>query len=113
MALPFEIVAKDPDSRARRGRMQTAHGVVETPVFMDVGTRATVTNCAPSDLKEIATQVVLGNTYHLMLRPGPETFRKLGLDPERARAFLRRSEANPAALAAVIIKKNELRHSVL
>jgi len=78
MASAFELIAKDPNSRARCGRMATAHGVVETPVFMDVGTRATVTNCAPQDLKEIGTQVVLGNTYHLMLRPGPETFRKLG-----------------------------------
>ena len=58
--------------------MTTAHGVVETPVFMDVGTRASVTNCAPVDLEEVGTQVVLGNTYHLMLRPGPEAFRQLG-----------------------------------
>lgn len=76
--LPFEVVATDPGSRARRGTMLTAHGRIETPVFMDVGTRASVTNCAPSDLAAIGTQVVLGNTYHLMLRPGPEVFRRLG-----------------------------------
>jgi queuine tRNA-ribosyltransferase len=76
--LPFEVLARDPRSRARRGRMLTAHGPVETPVFMDVGTRAAVTNCAPVDLEAIGTQVVLGNTYHLMLRPGPEAFRRLG-----------------------------------
>ena len=76
--LPFEVTATDPGSRARRGSMTTAHGRVETPVFMDVGTRASVTNCAPVDLAEVGTQVVLGNTYHLMLRPGPEAFRRLG-----------------------------------
>jgi queuine tRNA-ribosyltransferase len=76
--MPFEVIATDPGSRARRGSMLTAHGRVETPVFMDVGTRASVTNCAPVDLAEVGTQVVLGNTYHLMLRPGPEAFRRLG-----------------------------------
>ena len=78
MTMPFEVTATDPGSRARRGSMLTAHGRVETPVFMDVGTRATVTNCSPDDLADVGTQVVLGNTYHLMLRPGPEAFRKLG-----------------------------------
>ena len=78
MTLPFQVSATDPGSRARRGSLTTAHGTIETPVFMDVGTRASVTNCAPVDLREVGTQVVLGNTYHLMLRPGPEAFRKLG-----------------------------------
>lgn len=78
MLLPFEVLATDPGSRARRGSIMTAHGRIETPVFMDVGTRASVTNCAPRDLAEVGTQVVLGNTYHLMLRPGPEAFRQLG-----------------------------------
>ena len=58
--------------------MTTAHGRVETPVFMDVGTRATVAHCTPADLAEVGAQVLLGNTYHLMLRPGPEAFRQLG-----------------------------------
>lgn len=58
--------------------MMTPHGRIETPVFMDVGTWATVSDCAPRDLAEVGTQVVLGNTYHLMLRPGAETFRRLG-----------------------------------
>ncbi len=75
---PFVVLAHDPASRARRGALTTPHGPIETPVFMDVGTRASVTNCAPADLATIGTQVVLGNTYHLMLRPGPEVFRKLG-----------------------------------
>jgi queuine tRNA-ribosyltransferase len=56
----------------------TAHGPVETPAFMAVGTRATVTGLTPGDLHEVGTQVVLGNTYHLMLRPGPDLFRRVG-----------------------------------
>lgn len=58
--------------------MVTGHGVVETPVFMDVGTRASVTGLTPAELASTGAQVVLGNTYHLMLRPGVEGFRKLG-----------------------------------
>ena len=77
-ALSFAVTASDPDSRARRGSMRTGHGVVETPVFMDVGTRASVTGITPAELRKTGAQVVLGNTYHLMLRPGPEAFRKLG-----------------------------------
>ena len=78
MILPFDRTATDPASRARRGSILTPHGRIETPVFMDVGTHAFVTNCAPADLAAIGTQVVLANTYHLMLRPGPEAFRQLG-----------------------------------
>ena len=78
MTLPFTVTSTDPGSRARRGSMTTAHGRVETPVFMDVGTRATVAHCTPADLREVGAQVVLGNTYHLMLRPGVEAFRQLG-----------------------------------
>jgi len=78
MALPFKVHVVDPDSRARRGTLVTPHGVVQTPVFMAVGTRATVTGLTPADLAEVGTQVVLGNTYHLMLRPGPEQFQKVG-----------------------------------
>ena len=78
MTLPFTVTATDPGSRARRGSMLTAHGRIETPVFMDVGTRATVAHCSPADLAEVGTQVVLGNTYHLMLRPGLDAFRRLG-----------------------------------
>ena len=78
MRLPFTVTATDPGSRARRGTLVTAHGRVETPAFMAVGTRATVTGLTPADLAEIGAQVVLGNTYHLMLRPGPELFRRVG-----------------------------------
>jgi len=76
--LPFSVLARDPESRARRGTLVTAHGAVQTPAFMSVGTRATVTGMTPRDLVEIGTQVVLGNTYHLMLRPGPDVFRRVG-----------------------------------
>jgi queuine tRNA-ribosyltransferase len=78
MLLPFTVRAVDPGSRARRGTVTTAHGRIETPAFMAVGTRATVTGLTPDDLVAMGTQVVLGNTYHLMLRPGPELFRRVG-----------------------------------
>jgi len=78
VSLPFSITAVDPASRARRGTMLTAHGRVETPVFMTVGTRATVTGLTPEDLRATGAQVLLGNTYHLMLRPGVELFERVG-----------------------------------
>jgi queuine tRNA-ribosyltransferase len=78
MTLPFAVHARDPGSSARRGTLHTAHGPVQTPAFMAVGTRATVTGLTPDDLREIGVQVVLGNTYHLMLRPGVDTFRRVG-----------------------------------
>ncbi len=78
MTLPFQIIARDQGSRARRGTLTTTHGVVETPAFMAVGTRATVTGLTPEDLRALRTQVVLGNTYHLMLQPGPELLRRVG-----------------------------------
>jgi queuine tRNA-ribosyltransferase len=78
MTLPFTVSAVDPGSRARRGTLTTAHGPIETPAFMAVGTRATVTGLTPADLTAMGAQVVLGNTYHLMLRPGPDLFRRVG-----------------------------------
>ncbi len=78
MPLPFTVSAVDPGSRARRATLTTAHGRIETPAFMAVGTRATVTGLTPVDLTAMGAQVVLGNTYHLMLRPGPELFRRVG-----------------------------------
>ncbi len=68
----FEIVAEDGPSRARRGRLQTAHGIVETPVFMPVGTQATVKSLSPAELTGLEVSILLGNTYHLNLRPGME-----------------------------------------
>jgi len=72
------VDAKDPGSEARACTLTTAHGEVKTPTFMNVGTRATVTGMDPIDLANVRTQVVLANTYHLMLRPGPETFKRVG-----------------------------------
>src|SRR5262249_51009587 len=63
---------------ARRGRIHTPHGVIETPAFMAVGTQATVKGLTPDELESIGTQVVLGNTYHLTLRPGDEVIADLG-----------------------------------
>ena len=70
--MDFEVLKEDARTQARLGRMITAHGVVDTPVFMDVGTLGTVKALEPRDLVALKTQVVLGNTYHLMLRPGAE-----------------------------------------
>jgi len=78
MLLPFSVSATDPGSRARCGAIVTPHGPIKTPAFMAVGTRATVTGLSPADLAEVGAQVVLGNTYHLLLRPGVELFRRVG-----------------------------------
>jgi len=75
-ALSFEVEARD--GRARAGILKTPHGVVETPVFMPVGTAAAVKAVRHRDLDEIGAQIVLANTYHLMLRPGDELVRDLG-----------------------------------
>ncbi len=66
----FEQRENDPGTGARRGRLTTTHGVIETPVFMPVGTRATVKTLDVSDLTQLQAQIILGNTYHLNLRPG-------------------------------------------
>lgn len=72
----FDLQAQDGEARA--GRLQTAHGAIETPVFMAVGTKATVKAMTPEELKGSGCQVVLGNTYHLHIRPGEKLVRKLG-----------------------------------
>jgi queuine tRNA-ribosyltransferase len=66
------------DGGARRGRLTTAHGVVETPVFMPVGTQATVKAMTPRDLEEVGASIILGNTYHLHLRPGDDLIARRG-----------------------------------
>ena len=76
MTLAFEVLATD--GPARRGRLTTAHGDVETPVFMPVGTRGTVKGLAPDDLRAAGASIVLGNTYHLFEKPGHELVRDLG-----------------------------------
>jgi queuine tRNA-ribosyltransferase len=78
MPFAFRTTFHDPGTRARRGAFTTSRGVVETPAFMPVGTRATVTGLTPDDLHALGAQIVLANTYHLMLRPGPEAFRRVG-----------------------------------
>ncbi|NBC23463.1 MAG: tRNA guanosine(34) transglycosylase Tgt, partial [Gammaproteobacteria bacterium] len=72
----FELLASD--GAARRGRLTTAHGTVETPVFMPCGTYGTVKAMTPAALEEVGTQILLGNTFHLMLRPGDDAVRELG-----------------------------------
>jgi len=76
MALQFDLL--NTDGRARRGRMTFARGVVETPVFMPVGTYATVKAMTPEELTASGAQIILGNTFHLMLRPGMEVIRAHG-----------------------------------
>jgi queuine tRNA-ribosyltransferase len=74
----FELLHQDSATGARRGRLQTPKGVVETPAFMPVGTAGSVKAVAPDDLEKVGAQIILGNTYHLMLRPGSEVIRALG-----------------------------------
>ncbi len=78
MAFSFELLKTDPNSRARLGTMTTAHGDVRTPVFMPVGTQGTVKAMTPEWLKEAGAEIILGNTYHLYLRPGQELIREHG-----------------------------------
>ena len=78
MASPFQLLKTDTTTAARRGRLQTRHGVVETPIFMPVGTQGTVKAVTPVQLKDVGSQIILGNTYHLSLRPGSALIRKLG-----------------------------------
>ena len=74
----FELLARDATTSARRGRFHTAHGPVETPVFMPVGTRATVKGVTTPQLHDLGAQVLLANTYHLYLRPGADIVRDAG-----------------------------------
>ncbi len=74
--MQFEIT--HTDGAARRGRLTTEHGVVDTPVFMPVGTQATVKTLTPEEVQGLGAQIILGNTYHLYLRPGHEIVRQMG-----------------------------------
>lgn len=76
--LDFEILARSRSTRARLGRVTTSHGSFDTPVFMPVGTRASVKGLLPELVRRTGSQIVLNNTYHLLLRPGPEIVRQLG-----------------------------------
>jgi len=74
--MSFELLAEE--GGARRGRLHTAHGVIDTPAFMPVGTQATVKALTPDEVRDLGAQVLLGNTYHLALRPGAERIARLG-----------------------------------
>src|SRR2546427_10952718 len=74
----FELLAQDLQSKARRGRLTTAHGVIETPAFMPIGTQGTVKAVTPRELRELTAQIILGNTYHLFVRPGIDVIRHFG-----------------------------------
>ncbi len=78
MANDFQLLKTDAATAARRGRLRTNHGVVDTPMFMPVGTQGTVKALTPAHLHEVGAQIILGNTYHLNLRPGSELIRELG-----------------------------------
>ena len=76
--MTIEFAIRQRDGAARRGQLTLAHGVVDTPAFMPVGTAATVKGMLPGNVAETGAQIILGNTYHLMLRPGSETIEQLG-----------------------------------
>ena len=74
----FTVNARDAKTAARVGTMSTAHGTFETPVFMPVGTQGTVKALTPRDLKELGAEIILGNTYHLYIRPGIDIIQAFG-----------------------------------
>jgi queuine tRNA-ribosyltransferase len=74
----FELLAGDQHSKARRGRLKTAHGVIDTPAFMPVGTQGSVKGVSPRELHELKAQIILGNTYHLFVRPGLDVIKHFG-----------------------------------
>jgi queuine tRNA-ribosyltransferase len=78
MAFRFEIIKKDTFSKARLGKIETDHGSITTPAFLPVGTQGSVKSLTPEELVEIGVEAILGNTYHLYLRPGHETIGRLG-----------------------------------
>lgn len=78
MSFDYQVAAESNDTKARVGSFSTPHGKIETPTFMPVGTKATVKTMSPDELKEIGAQIILSNTYHLLLRPGPEIIKEAG-----------------------------------
>jgi len=74
----FDLLSEDATTWARRGRITTGRGVIETPVFMPVGTQATVKTLHPDEVRATGAQIILANTYHLMLRPGADLIREAG-----------------------------------
>lgn len=78
MSTPFTLLARDPHSRARAGLLRTRHGEIRTPVFMPVGTQGSVKAVSPEELENLGAQIILGNTYHLHVRPGEDLVREFG-----------------------------------
>ena len=78
LAITYELLHVDKNSGARRGVIHTPHGDIQTPIFMPVGTQATVKSLTPEELKEIEAQIILSNTYHLYLRPGNKLVKEAG-----------------------------------
>jgi queuine tRNA-ribosyltransferase len=78
MPFQFNLIKQDLFTSARLGKMTTPHGIVHTPAFMPVGTQGTVKSMLPEEIKNCGAEIILGNTYHLYLRPGHETIKKLG-----------------------------------
>ena len=78
MAVRYELIKTCAQTGARLGRLHTPHGVIDTPVFMPVGTQATVKGVSPEELKDLGAQIILSNTYHLFIRPGHELIREAG-----------------------------------
>src|SRR5437899_6177342 len=74
----FELKATDKNTKARVGRLETAHGSIDTPAFMPVGTQGSVKAVSPRELRELKAQIILGNTYHLFVRPGVEVIKHFG-----------------------------------
>src|SRR5207302_8997691 len=74
----FEVRATDKSTKARSGRLKTGHGLIETPAFMPVGTQGSVKAVTSRELHELRAQIVLGNTYHLFVRPGLDVIRQCG-----------------------------------
>lgn len=78
MQKTFELISRDRQSKARRARLTTAHGIVETPAFMPIGTQGSVKGVSPRELRELNAQIILGNTYHLFVRPGLDVIKNFG-----------------------------------
>ena len=77
-AVTYELLKQDTRTKARRGRVHTPHGDIETPVFMPVGTQATVKAMRPEEVADMGAKIILSNTYHLYMRPGHEIVREAG-----------------------------------
>ncbi len=94
--LNFELLKTDPASHARRGRLTLNHGVVQTPIFMPVGTYGTVKGVMPRSLHDMGAQIILGNTFHLWMRPGLDIMQQL----RRAARIREVAQAHPDATRA-------------